>query len=191
METIDIKQMFNNTLKKEKYDLISKNIEHEFVISFWGYAGIETFPHVSNDLYIVPLDEDFHERNILTSYNERTYYGKLKMNRDEFYHCDLDKIPESTHFIDIFGRPGIHKYSDTFVLTLKHEVSDIGYYCYNYKYNFQKDNLLFLGRFARVDKNAWKFHPIFRKTSYWIKDIEKKYISKDFLPFMQDGIHPF
>lgn len=191
MDIIDIKKMFNNTLETEKFNLISKNIEGEFIISFWGYLKTEKFPHIPNDLYIVPLDENFHERNTLTSYNERTYYGKLKMNHDAFYYCDLNKIPKSTYFVDIFGKPCVYKSSDTFVLTLKHETSNIGYYCYDYKFNFKKDYLLFLGRFARIDKDFWKFHPIFKKIPYWIKDIEEKYKKKDFLPFMQNGVYCF
>lgn len=176
MEYIDIKKLFNDELSSDELNLISENIKSDFKMSFYGFTQTNYNVDYSNyQMYFMPMMYGITKDDIL-KHNHNTNYGYYLNNNDPVYCCCIDKIPVDWNFIDVFGTIYDYEIQENIVLMLKKEHSKI---IYEYS-EYSKDGSILLGRLAKIDKNCWKFHPIFKQTNT-MSAITRNYLNGDFL----------
>ena len=165
--------------------LISRNMHSKINLLFYGTKMEDkNLLYVEHELIIVPVMDKLKQNDIIMK-GSRFQYGSITTECLTPYNIDFMTFPEECMFIDIFGFPAFFTHCNKFIFVLK-EGEDEFLYGKEFEYDYDKDTVLMLGRFARIDKDAWKFHPVFKDTNKYYAEIKTNYLRNEKLNLFRE-----
>lgn len=176
MEIVNVRKMIKNEIEEKELDFISRSFKKEIRLSFWGYTESNMTTNSNYELYFIPVMNGISDKDIFGYYKNTSYGFCKKSSQINKYIVDLDKISESCNFLDLFGVVYEYEIQENTVLDIETENGTIKLF----DYEWQKEGTIFLGRFARVNRDFWKFHPMYKQTNS-ISSVKRNYISGDFI----------
>lgn len=176
MKLIDVRKMLKNEIEQDKLNVASQSFNGEINLSFWGYTQANMTEHSNYELYFVPMVNGVTHYDILETIRKTSYGFYHKTSNGDYFVVDLYKVPKDCYFLDLFGNIYDYEVQETTVLDFTTKKGKIGFYDYECK----KSGTFFLGRFARLEDDFWKFHPMYMQTNT-ISAIKRSYMNGDFL----------